>query len=69
MIATGLGQHNRSAQTPIRHQGFGGHFRDAPPPFIKETKEDNKIERIKKPKGPKGHKVCRCAKKKKKTVN
>jgi len=36
-------------QTPLRQQGFGGHFKDAPPPFITETKEDNKIERTKKP--------------------
>ena len=36
-------------QTPIRQQGFGGHFKDAPPPFITETKADNKIERTKKP--------------------
>ena len=36
-------------QTPIRQQGFGGHFKDAPPPFIEETKTDNKIERVKKP--------------------
>ena len=38
-----------SHQTPVRQQGFGGHFKDAPPPFITETKEDNKIERTKKP--------------------
>ena len=36
-------------QTPIRQQGFGGHFADAPPPFITENKSDNKIERNKKP--------------------
>jgi len=36
-------------QPALRAQGFGGHFKDAPPPFITETKEDNKIERIKKP--------------------
>ena len=36
-------------QTPIRQQGFGGHFKDSPPPFIEETKADNKIERVKKP--------------------
>jgi hypothetical protein len=36
-------------QPAIRQQGFGGHFKDAPPPFITETKEDNKIERTKKP--------------------
>lgn len=39
-----------SQQTPLRQQGFGGHFKDAPPPFIEETKADNKIERTKKPK-------------------
>ena len=39
-----------SQQPAIRQQGFGGHFKDAPPPFITETKEDNKIERMKKPK-------------------
>ena len=36
-------------QTPIRQQGFGGHFADAPPPFIEDSKTDNKIERNKKP--------------------
>ena len=36
-------------QTAIRRQGFGGHFKDAPPPFIEETKAENKIERTKKP--------------------
>ena len=36
-------------QPALRQQGFGGHFKDAPPPFITETKEDNKIERTKKP--------------------
>jgi len=38
-----------SQQPAIRQQGFGGHFKDAPPPFIEETKADNKIERMKKP--------------------
>ena len=37
-----------TGQTAIREQGFGGHFKDAPPPFLTETKKDNKIERIKK---------------------
>jgi hypothetical protein len=33
-------------QTPLRQGGFGGHFKDAPPPFIADKeKEDNKIER------------------------
>ena len=36
-------------QTPLRQGGFGGHFKDAPPPFIAAgkaaEKEDNKIER------------------------
>ena len=36
-------------QTPLRQQGFGGHFKDAPPPFIEEPKTDNKIERNKTP--------------------
>ena len=36
-------------QTPLRKPGFGGHFQDAPPPYIEETKADNKIERTKKP--------------------
>ena len=36
-------------QTPLRKPGFGVHFKDAPPPFIEETKADNKIERTKKP--------------------
>jgi hypothetical protein len=36
-------------QTPIREQGFGGHFKDTPPAYIEETKTDNKIERSKKP--------------------
>lgn len=36
-------------QTPLRKPGFGGHFKDAPPPYIEETKADNKIERTKKP--------------------
>tara|TARA_R100001244_G_C5068058_1_gene110652 strand:- start:96 stop:320 length:225 start_codon:yes stop_codon:yes gene_type:complete len=38
-----------TTQPSIRLQGFGGHFKDAPPPFIEETKADNKIERKKKP--------------------
>ena len=32
-----------------RLQGFGTHFKDSPPVFISETKQDNKIERVKKP--------------------
>ena len=48
-------------QTPLRLQGFGGHFKDAPPPFITETKQENKIERVKKP-------VKKDKKKKKKKV-
>ena len=39
-----------SQQPALRQQGFGGHFKDAPPPFIAETKTDNKIERVNKPK-------------------
>ena len=57
MFSTSL-RYNFNSQTPVipnqqpalRPQGFGGHFKDAPPPFITETKEDNKIERMKKPK-------------------
>lgn len=37
-------------QVPIREQGFGNHFKDAPPSFMEETKTDNKIERLHKPK-------------------
>ncbi len=37
-------------QQPIREQGFGTHFKETPPQFIAEVKEDNGIERIKKPK-------------------
>ena len=37
-------------QPSIRRQGFGGHFQDAPPPFIEDNStKDNKIERTKKP--------------------
>jgi len=36
-------------QTALRRPGFGGHFKDAPPPFIGDTKVENKIERTKKP--------------------
>mgnify|MGYP003637262435 CR=1 FL=1 len=43
-------------QTPLRQVGFGGHFKDAPPPFITETKEENKIERVNKPKVKKNKK-------------
>ena len=35
----------RPPQTQLkRKQGYGTHFKDAPPPFIEETKKDNKIE-------------------------
>ena len=46
---TTLRQSNTTPQVAVRRQGFGGHFVDTPPPFIQETKEDNKIERINKP--------------------
>lgn len=62
---TGLAQHNITPQTPLRQQGFGGHFKDAPPPYIKEEDEDNKIERKKKPEPKKKKK----RKKGKKTKN
>tara|TARA_R110000803_G_scaffold29067_4_gene66640 strand:- start:3306 stop:3530 length:225 start_codon:yes stop_codon:yes gene_type:complete len=48
-------------QTPLRQHGFGGHFKDAPPPFIEETRVENKIERKNKP-------VKKVAKKRKKKV-
>ncbi len=44
-------------QPQNRPLGFGGHFKDKPPPFITETKKDNKIERIKKPKKKKKPKL------------
>lgn len=34
----------------LREGGFGTHFKDTPPPFVADTKVDNKIERLKKPK-------------------
>lgn len=45
-----LATRNITPQPALRKQGFGGHFEDAPPPYIEEVKEDNKIERTKKPK-------------------
>lgn len=67
---TSLRQGITQQQTPMRQIGFGGHFKDAPPTYITESKkEDNKIERKEKPKCPKGHKVCRCKKKKKNKEN
>tara|TARA_R100000541_G_scaffold44085_1_gene51240 strand:- start:208 stop:423 length:216 start_codon:yes stop_codon:yes gene_type:complete len=64
--ASSLRQINTQQQTPVRQTGFGVRFKDTPPTFIKETKEDNKIERKEKPKCPKGHKVCKCKKNKNK---
>ena len=49
-LRTSLAQHQITPQPALRQQGFGGHFKDDPPPFIEETKADNKIERRKKPK-------------------
>ena len=40
-------QAQQPQQRPI---GFGNNFKDTPPPFIVQTKEDNKIERLNKPK-------------------
>lgn len=41
----------QTQQQPQQRQiGFGNNFKDTPPTFITETKEDNKIERLKKPK-------------------
>jgi len=68
MFHTSLRQGIVQQQPPTRQQGFGGHFKDSPPPFITDSdnnKEDNKIERKEKPKCPKGHKVCRCKRSKK----
>jgi len=45
-----LASRNITPQPALRKQGFGGHFEDAPPPYIEEVKEDKKKERIKKPK-------------------
>tara|TARA_R110000751_G_scaffold69579_6_gene141261 strand:+ start:1305 stop:1529 length:225 start_codon:yes stop_codon:yes gene_type:complete len=56
---------NPGQQIALRQQGFGGHFKDAPPPFIEETKVENKIERKKKP----VKKVKRPRKKKTKLTN
>jgi hypothetical protein len=64
--STSLRQGITQQQTPMRTQGFGGHFKDSPPSYIADKKEDNKIERKEKPKCPKGHKVCKCKKNKKK---
>ena len=69
MFNTSL-RYNFNSQTPVipnqqpalRPQGFGGHFKDAPPPFITETKEDNKIERMKKPKEKKKKKKTKVLK-------
>ena len=44
-------------QPALRKQGFGGHFEDAPPPYLETEKEDNKIERRKKPKEKKKKKT------------
>ena len=51
----GLGASVGNQQTAVREQGFGTHFKDAPPPFI-ETNKDNKIERRNKPKTKKNKK-------------
>mgnify|MGYP003662380298 CR=1 FL=1 len=48
--------------TPIRQQGFGTHFKDAPPEFIGKEKIDNKIERMNKPKPKKKRKSKRKSK-------
>jgi len=49
-LTTSLASRTITPQPALRKQGFGGHFEDAPPPYIEEVKEDNKIERRKKPK-------------------
>ena len=53
----GLGFDGGNQQVPIRQQGFGGHFKDAPPEFLVKAKEDNKIERMNKPKPKKKKKI------------
>tara|TARA_R100000773_G_C4214846_1_gene113730 strand:+ start:280 stop:564 length:285 start_codon:yes stop_codon:yes gene_type:complete len=54
-------------QTPPQNNrdtgGFGGRFKDSPPPFVEEVKVDNKIERTKKPKPKKKKKVVKKNKK------
>ena len=54
---TSLASRNITPQPAIRKQGFGGHFEDAPPPYLETEKEDNKIERVKKPKEKKKKKT------------
>ncbi len=44
-----LTRSNPNQQPAVREQGFGGHFKDAPPEFM-ITKTDNKIERMNPPK-------------------
>ncbi len=58
----GLGIGGGTQQTPIRQQGFGTHFKDAPPEFIGKEKIDNKIERMNKPKPKKKRKSKRKSK-------
>jgi len=45
-----LRQDYHQQQPNKRQQGFGTHFKDSPPTFITEIKQDNKIERMNKPK-------------------
>ena len=55
--ADSLASRNITPQPALRKQGFGGHFEDAPPPYLETEKEDNKIERRKKPKEKKKKKT------------
>ena len=46
-----INQRVPQAQQPQQRAiGFGNNFKDTPPSFITEKKEDNKIERLNKPK-------------------
>ena len=58
----GLNQPNIQ-QPAMRQQGFGVRFKDTPPPFVEDTKVDNKIERTKKPKPKKKKKPIKKNKK------
>jgi len=45
-----INQRVQQQQPQQRAIGFGNNFKDTPPSFITEKKEDNKIERLNKPK-------------------
>ena len=62
-IARTLAQGHAIQQPAMRQQGFGVRFKDTPPPFVEDTKVDNKIERTKKPKPKKKQKPIKKNKK------